>query len=97
MNAAQMVSAKIEQLDDAKGNHSDTRLMRDITLFLESVSIQMEKDDQRLAKGLKQVNSFRVVENMANKRIIELEEIKEMNLDPSSKKPDPRYREHEQY
>ncbi len=96
MNAAQMVEAKIAQYEDAIGNHTDKRLVRDFRLFLESVSFELEKEKHRLVRGLKAVNSFRIVENMANKRIIEVEQVKAMNLDPNSKRHDPRYDEFEQ-
>lgn len=80
MNAAKMVNDKITQLEDAVGNHLDTRLMRDIMLFLDAVSIQMEKDDHKLALGLKRVNSFRVVESMSDEQRT-IEQIKVMNRD----------------
>ena len=68
MNAAQMVEAKIEQYEDAAGNHTDKRLVRDFRLFLESVSFEMEKEQHRLVKSLKAVNSFRIVENMSDEQ-----------------------------
>ena len=68
MNAAQMVEDKIAQYEDAIGNHTDKRLVRDFRLFLESVSFELEKEQQRLVRGLKAVNSFRIVENMSDEQ-----------------------------
>ncbi len=96
MSAASMIEDKICQREDAAGNHIDTRLMRDYRLFLESVSFELEKEYHRLARGLKAVNSFRIVENMENKRIMEVEQVKEMNLDHNTTEHH-QYDEFEQY
>ena len=66
MSAAQMIEDKICQLEDAAGNHIDTRLMRDYRLFLESVSFELEKEYHRLNRA----NSFRPIDS--SDRIIEV-------------------------
>ena len=92
MNAAQMVEEKIVELTGTTKQLSP----RNVSSFLESLAFQMERDDHKLARGLKAVNSFRIVENMESNRIMEVEQVKAMNLDPNSKRHDTRYDEFEQ-
>ena len=80
MNAAQMIESKIEQYEDAAGNHTDKLLVRDFRLFLESLAFEMEKEQHRLVRGLKAVNSFRIVENMSDEQKT-LDQIRIMNND----------------
>ena len=80
MSAAEMIESRIAQYEDAIGNHTDKRLVRDFRLFLESVSFELEKEQHRLVRGLKAVNSFRIVENMSDEQRT-LEQIEVMNRD----------------
>lgn len=79
MSAAQMVEDKIAQYEDAIGNHTDRLLVRDFRLFLESVSFELEKEQHQLVRGLKAVNSFRIVENMSDEQKT-LDQIEVVNL-----------------
>jgi len=87
MNASEMIESKLEQLEDNAGNHTQPRLMRDFRLFLESLSFELEKEQARLALGLKRVNSFRA---------IEYRQVGVMERDHNLV-PHPRYKEHEQF
>lgn len=87
MNAAQMVAAKLRQMDDAKGNVVDSLLARDNELFLRLVAKtlaneadELEKADHELHRRLSKVNLFRVMQESTNSRIIDKDEAKEINV-----------------
>jgi hypothetical protein len=62
MNAFEMINTRLDELEDAKGNHSEPLTVRSERLFLEAVSFKMEQEAARLALKLRLVNSFRAVE-----------------------------------
>lgn len=75
MSAVDMANEWIKGYDDAKGNYTPEggRLMRDFKLILKDLLVELKNDElkrvkesQRLARGLKAVNSYRAVQRIVN-------------------------------
>ena len=91
MNAAQMITAKLKQMEGAKGNYLDSSLARDNKLFLKLIADELryeaderERANHRLARDFARANLFRVMQESTNGRINntdEAEQIRVMNND----------------
>ena len=62
MSAFDMINTRLNELEDAIGNHTEPLTVQSERAFLEAVSFKMEQEAARLALKFRLVNSFRAIE-----------------------------------